>query len=64
MGNAIVIVEIRTEATPGSNIYDCIGEAVMLAVREDVTVSVTHNAVSYRIDPDKIREFVGKENEK
>ena len=46
------------EATAGADIYDCIAEAVVLAMTADVPVEFIHNERIYTADPKAIRSGV------
>ena len=55
--------EIRTTAMAGSHITDCITEAIVLAIQEDVVVVLKHNEAEYTADPAQIRATVARKTE-
>lgn len=46
------------EPFAGADIFDCIVEAVVLAMQSGVPVELTHNTTLYVVDPVKIRENI------
>jgi hypothetical protein len=50
--------KISTEATPGSEVRDCIDEAIELALAADTPVSLNHNGKVFLANPYDIRKIV------
>tara|TARA_R110000803_G_scaffold35405_8_gene76607 strand:- start:5348 stop:5539 length:192 start_codon:yes stop_codon:yes gene_type:complete len=50
----IEVQEIKVRATCGSNLTDCIVEAIILACEENNIVTLIHNGKSYKVDPVKV----------
>jgi len=60
--NEITIEIIEVKARCGSDIYDCIREAIVLSVSESVPVVLSHNCNKYHIDSNKISENIYKQH--
>jgi hypothetical protein len=56
----IEIDKIVTNALSGSHISECIKDCIELAIKEWRVVTLEHNSKIYRIDPEKICDFVSQ----
>ena len=53
--------ELVVNAKAGSLDNDCINEAIILAIKESVIVTLTHNATEYTINPFDIIGIIKEE---
>lgn len=54
----ITINTITVDANGGSLRSDCIAEAIILAIEQDVTVILTHNNKEYVVLPNEVKATI------